>query len=220
MTCTSGENEGSAHGRLFGNAIGEEAGSEGREQSRARRSAGRLRGSHRAGTERADIRHDRLRDHRHRSRLRDSTRGAAHPSVRLSAQGPVPRLVETIAGEALVGNWWSHPRANSIYNTFSEVQASDQVLVCRLVNGKVTLVHRRLWASLARLAGRFAPRQVARINEEHTPSGRHVMREAPFPEWVPDAIMRQATDMTEQEAMAQLGRWLPQADGRCAKARR
>jgi len=143
--------------------------------------------------------------------------------VLASARGPVPRLVETIAGEALAGNWWSHPRANSIYNTLSEVQASDQVLVCRLVNGKVTLVHRRLWAALARLAGRFAPRQVARINEEHTPSGRHVMRELPFPEWVPDAIMRQATDMTEQEAMAQLGRWLPQAmraGPRCAPARR
>ena len=83
--------------------------------------------------------------------------------VLVSAKGAAARLIDVIAGEDIVGNWWSHPHANAIYNTLWQVQASDQVLVCKLVDGKVTLVHRRLWPALARLATRFEPQQIARV---------------------------------------------------------
>ena len=63
--------------------------------------------------------------------------------VLASAKGPVPRLIEAIAGERISGNWWSHPRANQIYNVMAEACESEQVLVCRLINGNVTLIHYR-----------------------------------------------------------------------------
>jgi hypothetical protein len=133
----------------------------------------------------------------------------AHGVVLVSAKGPAPRLIEAIAGEPISGNWWSHPRANAIYNVLAEVSESRQVLVCRLVNGKVTLVHRRLWPALVRLADRFAPQQITQVREQHTPSGRHMVTEVSFPDWVPTEIVQEATALTEGEAASVLGQWLP-----------
>ena len=131
--------------------------------------------------------------------------------VLAAAKGPAPRLIDAIAGETIAGNWWSHPRANAIYNVLTQVQASPELLVCRLLGGKVTLVHRRLWPALVRLAGRFAPAQLARVSEEHTPSGRHASRQTPYPEWVPQGVLQQGGALGEAEALAAFGRWLPKA---------
>ena len=38
-----------------------------------------------------------------------------HGVVLASAKGPAPRLIDAIAGEAIAGNWWIHPRAGEIY---------------------------------------------------------------------------------------------------------
>ena len=140
--------------------------------------------------------------------------------VLVSAKGPAARLVEAIAGEAIVGSWWSHPRAHEIFAVLSQVCESEQVLVCRLVNGKVSLVHRRLWPALARLADRLPPERVCRVRQEHTASGHHVSHEERFPEWVPAEVMQQARSMTESEALAVLGRWLETPAARGARARR
>jgi hypothetical protein len=136
-----------------------------------------------------------------------------HGVVLASAKGAVPRLTEMILGEPITGNWWTHPKSRSIYRVLEAVSESDEVLACRLVDGKITLVHRRLWPALVRLAGRFAPRQLAQVRNEHTPSGRHVSREVPFPGWVPVDIAGQAKAMNEREAVAALGAWLPATEG-------
>jgi len=112
-----------------------------------------------------------------------------HGIVLVSAKGPAPRLTEAIVGEAIAGSWWAHEKSRHIYATLQAIIESKQVLVCRLVDGKVTLVHRRLWPALVRLADRFAPEQLAQVHDEHTPTGRHVSREVPYPAWVPPHIM-------------------------------
>ena len=136
---------------------------------------------------------------------------AEHGVVLASAKGPVPRLIDAIAGEPVVGHWWSHPRANHIYNVLAEVQESEQVLVCRMVHDKVTLVHRRLWPALAYLAARFDAKQIARRTEKHTAKGHHIAHEVPFPAWVPRAVLAEALALTEEEALASVGHWLPAA---------
>ena len=90
-----------------------------------------------------------------------------HGLVLASAKGPVPRLTEAIVSEPIRGSWWAHPKSHQIFAIFQVVADSDDVLVCRLVNGKVTFIHRRLWPALARLAKRFTPAQIAKIHEEH-----------------------------------------------------
>jgi hypothetical protein len=121
-----------------------------------------------------------------------------------SALGSVPSLAEAIAGEAMHGSWWSHPRGKDIFRITRAVRASGQVLVCRLVAGKVTFVHRRLWPSLARAKDHIDVRSIARIEELHGDSGRHVVAETPFPEWVPPDVALEARDLAEELAYANL----------------
>ena len=125
--------------------------------------------------------------------------------VLASAKGAVPRLVEAILGAPISGNWWAHPMSSFIYNVLAAASESDDVLVCRLLGGKVTLVHRRLWPALVRVAGCFDPVRLAWVRQIHTSGGRHVNREIAFPRWVPAAVREQAALLSEQEALLALG---------------
>ncbi len=136
-----------------------------------------------------------------------------HGIVLASAKGSAPRLIEHIAGEAISGNWWSHPRANAIYNVLSRVQGHEDVLVCRLVGGKITLVHRRVWAPLVRVAACFPAPALARVSEEHTTTGKHAVHEVPFPEWVPAEVWAASRALSEEDALAALPRWLVRSRG-------
>src|ERR1700751_3094121 len=87
-----------------------------------------------------------------------------HGVVLVAARGPVPRLVEVILGEPIKGSWWAHPASHRAFAVLQAVEESGELLVCRLIEGKVTLVHRRLWPALTRLEGRFTRQQLAQIH--------------------------------------------------------
>ena len=131
-----------------------------------------------------------------------------HGVVLASARGPVPRLSEAIVNSPIKGSWWAHPKSRQIFSVFQAVTHSNDVLVCRLVNGKVTFVHRRLWPALARVASRFPSSRISQVHEEHTASGRHITREVPFPKWVPPEVMKRAKALSEKEALDSLGPWI------------
>ena len=130
-----------------------------------------------------------------------------HGVVLASAKGTVPRLTEVIVDEPIQGSWWAHPKSHHIFAILQAVTDSEDILVCRLVDGKLTLVHRRLWPALVRVADRFPATRIAKVREEHTPSGHHVRREVPFPKWVPAEVKEQAKGIGEQQALAALGQW-------------
>jgi hypothetical protein len=127
--------------------------------------------------------------------------------VLVSGKGAVPRLTEMIVGEPIKGSWWAHPKSHQIFAILQAVTESKEIVVCRLVDGKLTLVHRRLWPALVRVAGRFRPDQLAQVREEHMPSGRHATRVVPFPKWVADDVKEQAKGISEPDALAALGPW-------------
>ena len=124
-----------------------------------------------------------------------------------SAKGPAPRLVEEIAGESIKGSWWSHPKSRAIFRVLQAMKDSEDILVCRLVDGKVTYIHRRLWPALVRLAHRFPADRIAQVREEHTASGAHVSKDIRFPVWVPAEILKAAKELSEAEALNALGCW-------------
>lgn len=124
-----------------------------------------------------------------------------HGIVLESANGPVPSLAHAIAGGDIKGSWWSHPMGKDIFRMTRAVRASQHVLVCRLVSGKVTFVHERLWPALVRAAGLFRPAQVSQLMEEHTQSGKHLSREIPFPVWVPAKVAARAAELSEEQAL-------------------
>lgn len=132
-----------------------------------------------------------------------------HGVVLVSARGPVPSLVDAIAGEPVRGSWWGHPKAHAIFRVLEDVYDSPQVLVCRLVRGKVTLVHRRLWPALVRLSSSLPKSGLAAVREEHTESGSHKTVTTPYPRWVPDDVRRRGRSMTREAAEALLGGLVP-----------
>ena len=130
-----------------------------------------------------------------------------HGVVLASARGAVPRLTEAIVDEPIKGSWWAHPKSRQIFAILQSLTESEDILVCRVVDGKVTFVHRRLWPALVRVAERFPPNQIAQVREEHTPSGQHVSRDVPFPKWVPSGVKEEAKRLGELEALTALGPW-------------
>jgi hypothetical protein len=131
-----------------------------------------------------------------------------HGIVLQAARGAVPNLAEAIAGGRIRGSWWGHPKGNEIYAVLEAVSDSPEVLVCKLVDGKITYIHRRLWPALIKLAPRFRREQLAKVWNEHTVSGRHRSRRQAFPAWVPDAVMRQSEELPIAEAEEMLQPWL------------
>ncbi len=121
-----------------------------------------------------------------------------------SARGPVPSLAQTIAGEAIRGSWWAHPKGKTIFACSRAIRNSKDVVTCRLIEGKVTYVHRRLWPALARLSERFAPARIAAIREVHSTSGAHRIEVVPFPAWVPSKEMRNGKELSIEGATALL----------------
>jgi hypothetical protein len=121
-----------------------------------------------------------------------------------SARGPLPSVAALVAGGAIRGSWWSHPRSHAIFAVVTRLRDDPDVVAVRLVGGKVTLLHRRLWPAVARLAGRYRPAAIAALREEHTASGAHRVVEVPFPAWVPADDLAAAAAITEDEALAAL----------------
>ena len=122
-----------------------------------------------------------------------------------SARGPVPNLAERVAGGRIRGSWWAHRKGREIFWLTRAVRDSPAILVCRLVQGKVTYVHRRLWPALVRLARRIGVTRLAAIREIHLPSGKHIVRVTPFPRWLPAGVRRAARRLSDARAAAALG---------------
>src|SRR3954471_13462689 len=93
---------------------------------------------------------------------------ARHGVVLASGKGPVPNLAEAVAGEPIRGSWWGHPKGSEIFRALGDVQESPDVLSFRLVQGKITFVHKRLWPALVRLARSLGKDRLTAIRQEHT----------------------------------------------------
>jgi hypothetical protein len=127
-----------------------------------------------------------------------------HGMLLESAHGPLPSVAELVAGEPIRGSWWAHPASHQIFDVINALAASPDVVRTRLVNGKVTFIHRRLWCALVRVADRFPTDRLAAIHEEHTETGAHRVTKQDFPGWVPTDVVRDAQDLSEDAALAKL----------------
>ena len=121
----------------------------------------------------------------------------------------VPSIAAKVAGEPIVGSWWAHAKGRAIFAALSELDDSDDVRCFKLVDGKVTFVHRRAWPALVRLArdGALPADRVASLVQEHMPTGEHRNIVTQFPDWVDDATARAADALSLDQARAQLGAW-------------
>lgn len=131
-----------------------------------------------------------------------------HGVVLEAGRGPVANLADAIAGGPIRGSWWGHPKGKLIFRLTRDVRDAAEILVCRLVEGKITFVHRRLWPALVKMADSFDRDRLAALHEAHTALGAHKILVTPYPKWVPPATRSQALKLSADDAARQLGAWV------------
>ena len=50
------------------------------------------------------------------------------------------------------GSWWAHPEGHRIFRVLEDLTTHRDVLLVKLIAGKDTFVHRRLWPEIAAIA--------------------------------------------------------------------
>ena len=129
-----------------------------------------------------------------------------------SSHGRVPTFVDFVAGER-VTRWWGHPKSRLIFALTRAIRDSPDVLTCRLIDRKVTYVHRRLWPALVKLAGELGEEALGAIREEHLSGGKHQLVVTEFPRWVPAEVLAKGKRLPEREARSMLADVLRQNAG-------
>lgn len=61
-------------------------------------------------------------------------------------------VVRLVTGDSPRTSWWSHPKGRLVFAVLARLAEHEDVLFTKLLAGKVTLVHRRLWPSFLALA--------------------------------------------------------------------
>ena len=120
-----------------------------------------------------------------------------------SAPGRVPTFADFVAGER-VTRWWSHPKGRQIFALTRALRDSPDVLTCRLIDNKVTYVHRRLWPALVKLSGELDTSNLGAIREEHSPGGKHQLHVTEFPDWVPAGVLAASKRLSKRAARSLL----------------
>lgn len=77
----------------------------------------------------------------------------------------LPSVVGLITEERLTTSWWDHPKAYEIFRCLERLGEDSDVLVCRLIGGKVTYVERRLWPAFLAVAMSHEPWQKRGLSE-------------------------------------------------------
>lgn len=82
----------------------------------------------------------------------------------LLSDARLPSVASLVAGEPIRGSWWGHPRGPAIFHAAGELAESADVLTAKLVAGKVTYIHRKLWPALLAVATSGEPWQVSGLS--------------------------------------------------------
>ena len=78
----------------------------------------------------------------------------------MAASDAQTSVTTIVAGEPIGGSWWGHGAGKEIYEVQGRLLAHRDVLALKLVDGKVTLIHRSLWPDVLAMATCGAPWQV------------------------------------------------------------
>jgi hypothetical protein len=72
----------------------------------------------------------------------------------------LPNLCRLVAGEQVRGSWWAHPRAQEIFQVYDALEDHHDVLILKLISGKVTYIHRTLWSQIVAIGRAREPWQM------------------------------------------------------------
>ena len=82
----------------------------------------------------------------------------------LESDPQLPNVCTLITGEPMKGSWWSHPMAQVIFSVNERLEDDPDVLITKLVSGKVTFVHRKLWGDILAVGAAREPWQMNKLS--------------------------------------------------------
>lgn len=83
----------------------------------------------------------------------------------LESDPKLPSVCTLITGEPLKSSWWSHPLAQTIFQVNEQLEDHPDVLITKLVSGKVTFVHRNLWPEVSSIGSAREPWQLKNLSD-------------------------------------------------------
>ena len=82
----------------------------------------------------------------------------------LESDPNLPSVCTLITREPLKTSWWSHPMAQIIFQVNEQLDDHKDVLITKLVSGKVTFVHRKLWPEILAIGVSREPWQLKNLS--------------------------------------------------------
>lgn len=80
----------------------------------------------------------------------------------------LPDAISALTGAKASGSWWSHPESARLFAVLEQFTDHPDVVVAKLVGGKLTFVHRRLWPALLGAASAREAWQTADLSAQAT----------------------------------------------------
>ena len=86
-------------------------------------------------------------------------------SVLLQTDARLPNVCALVVGAPVPGSWWAHPKSHAIFKVNSALADHPDVLVVKLISGKLTYVERALWPYVAAIGGAREAWQVKNLSQ-------------------------------------------------------
>jgi hypothetical protein len=108
-----------------------------------------------------------------RTNLAEALRQLQEYGLLLLQDAQLPSITTIVAGRPIRGSWLADPHAHGTYDLLVALEKDPDVLFTKLLAGKVTMVHRRLWPAVLALATARAAWQF----EAMSPAAKWVLHE-------------------------------------------
>ena len=82
------------------------------------------------------------------AQFRQALEALRRDGLLLTSDQTLPSVASLVAGEPIRGSWWAHPTAHDIQNVADLLGDHPDVIIVKLVSGKNTYLHRRLWPAV------------------------------------------------------------------------
>ena len=97
--------------------------------------------------------------------LKESLSELRRIGVLLQSDSLLPSVSGIVAAEPIRGSWWGHPKGHDIYRVCEQLTHRRDVVLTKLISGKVTFVHKELWNHLLAIATSKAGWQTSGVSE-------------------------------------------------------
>jgi hypothetical protein len=84
----------------------------------------------------------------------------------LQTDANLPNVCALVAGAPVRGSWWAHPRSHEIFRVNCELAAHPDVLVTKLISGKITYLRRALWPAFVAIGRARKPWQIEHLSHD------------------------------------------------------